>query len=61
TRIARWGYPSMPLENSSRNGYKTPSKAQWLRYSPLQNAHILQCMLRFFIGLCLALELNLRF
>jgi hypothetical protein len=38
-----------------------PSKAQWLRCRPLQNAHILPCMLRFFIGLRLALEPNLRF
>jgi hypothetical protein len=32
-----------------------------LRCKPLQNAHILPCMLRFFIGLRLALEPNLRF
>jgi hypothetical protein len=45
----------------TRSGFKTPSKAQELRCKPLQNAHILLCMLRFFIGLRLALEPNLRF
>jgi hypothetical protein len=50
-----------------RSCFKTPSKAQLVRHStladckPLQNAHILPCMLRFFIGLRLALEPNLRF
>jgi hypothetical protein len=50
-----------------RSGFKTASKAQWLRcpakrdsaaidnilkvhHKPLQTAHILPCMLRFFIG-----------
>ena len=44
-----------------RSGFKTPSEAQWLRCKPLQNAHILTCMLRFFIGLRLALEPYLGF
>jgi hypothetical protein len=49
------------FEIAFRSGCKTPSKAQWLRCKLLQNAHILPCMLRFFIGLRLALEPNLRF
>jgi hypothetical protein len=44
-----------------RSGFKTPSKARWLRCAPLQNAHILSCMLRFIIGSRLALEPDLRF
>ena len=47
--------------NLPRSGFKTPSNVPWLRYEPLQNAHILPCMLRFFIGLRLALEPNLKF
>jgi len=46
---------------SGRSGFKTPSKARWLRCRPPQNAHILPCMLRFFVGLRLALEPDLRF
>ena len=44
-----------------RSGLKTPSKAQGLRCVPLQNAHILLCMLRFFLGKRLVLKPNLRF
>jgi hypothetical protein len=32
-----------------------------VHHRPLQNAHILKCMLRFFIGLRLALERDLAF
>jgi hypothetical protein len=34
----------------ARSGPKTPSKAQSLCCKPLQNAHILPCMMRFFVG-----------
>jgi hypothetical protein len=46
-----------------RSGFKTPSKAQWLRCKPLQNVLLIPPLagLRFFVGLCLALEPNLRF
>jgi hypothetical protein len=47
--------------NVFRSGFKTPSNVRWLCCRPLQNAPILQCMLRFFIGLRLALEHDLKF
>jgi len=40
---------------------KNTSYAQLRRCEPLQNAHILQCMLRFFIGSRLVLEPKLHF
>jgi hypothetical protein len=45
----------------TKNATKTSSKAIWRRCEPPQNAHILTCMLRFFVGLRLALWPNLRF
>jgi hypothetical protein len=46
-----------------KSGFKTPSKAQWLRCKPLQNVLLIPPLagLRFFIGLRLALEPDLRF
>jgi len=40
---------------------KNTSNAQLRRCDPLQNAHILLCMLCFFIGSRLVLERNLHF
>jgi hypothetical protein len=48
------------FETTSRSNFKTPSSVRVLRCRPLQNAHILTRMLRFFIGLRLALERDLR-
>jgi len=45
----------------SRSCFKNASHTQWQRYNPLQNAHILSCMLRFLIGLRLALGHDLLF
>jgi hypothetical protein len=45
----------------SRTHPKNASNAQQLRYRPPQNAHILSCMLRFFVGRCLAVERDLQF
>jgi hypothetical protein len=47
----------------ARSGFKTPSKAQWLRCKTLQNVLLIPPLagLRFFIGLRLALRPNLRF
>jgi hypothetical protein len=46
-----------------RSGFKTPSNPQWLRCKPLQNVLLIPPLagLRFFIGLRLALEANLKF
>jgi hypothetical protein len=49
------------VDNQPRNYLKNASNAQLRRCKPLQNTHILPCMLRFFIGLRLALERDLLF
>jgi hypothetical protein len=51
----------MVLYQVITSGFKTPSNARGLRYSLLQNAHILLNMLRFFIRLRLARDRDLRF
>jgi len=49
------------FEMASGNGFKTPSKVQWLRCRPPINAHILSVCCAFSIGLRLALEPDLGF
>ena len=45
----------------SRSGFKIPSNTESQRGGPPQNAHILLCMLRFFVGPRLDLRRDLRF
>ena len=40
--------------NGTRSYLKNVSNAKWLCCEPRQNAHILTCMLRFFLGSRLA-------
>ena len=54
-------YRGRIVNEKSRSHLKKASNAQRLRCKPPQNAHILPCMLCFFIGLRLALERDLPF
>ena len=40
--------------NYSKTAFKSPAYTRMLRCKPTQNAHILACMPRFFVGLRLA-------
>jgi len=39
TKLITDGIFSLFFEETYRSGFKTPSKAQWRRYRPPQNAH----------------------
>jgi len=49
------------MSNKSASRLKNTSNARLRRFEPHKNAHILPCMLRFFIGSRRVLERNLHF
>ncbi len=48
--LSRWN------KTMTRSYFETPFEARWLLCRSPKNAHILPCMLRFFVSLRLALE-----